>query len=289
MYHSLILEDVLDLINLRRTYPGLLPDWSGVGGRMLGWLEQMIHPDGGIAFFNDSAFGVAPEPGRLADYARRLSIQAERHPLAESGYVRLENEHAVLLFDAALIGPDYQPGHAHADTLSFELSINGRRVIVNSGISTYENNADRHAQRGTAAHNTVRVDGQDSSEVWSAFRVARRARPLNVKTDQQEFAEAAHDGYTRLKDPVTHARRLEFSDSGLRITDTIQATREHQAEIYFHLHPESKVNIQLDANLTRSEEPTFWYPGFNTGEPNQTVVGRWSGKGPIQFVTRILF
>jgi uncharacterized heparinase superfamily protein len=289
MYHSLILEDVLDLINLGRAYPGLLPDWSGVAGRMLGWLPQMMHPDGRIAFFNDTAFGVAPEPARLADYADRLAIQPDKHPLAESGYIRLENDRAVVLFDAAMIGPDYQPGHAHADTLSFELSVNGSRAIVNSGISTYENNADRHAERSTAAHNTVRVDGQDSSEIWSAFRVARRARPLNVKTDQQTFAEAAHDGYARLKDPVIHVRRLDLSESELRITDTLQAKREHRAEIYFHLYPQSEIKIQLDPKLTRAEEPTLWYPEFNKSEPNRTVVGRWTGKCSVQFITRIPF
>src|SRR5271157_263629 len=171
MYHSLILEDVLDLLNLRRAYPGLLPDWSPVAGRMLGWLNRMSHPDGQISFFNDSAFGVAPEPSLLFDYAARLGIQPiNTHP-APSGYIRLENDATVILFDAGPVGPDYQPGHAHADTLSFELSHRGQRLLVNSGISTYECGAERQWQRGTAAHNTVRVDGCDQSEVWSAFRV----------------------------------------------------------------------------------------------------------------------
>jgi uncharacterized heparinase superfamily protein len=287
MYHSLIFEDVLDLVNLGRAYPGLLPDWSGVAAPMSGWLKQMLHPDGQIAFFNDSALGVAPEPRLLFDYAARLGIEAVDVQLAESGYIRLENGATVVLFDAGPIGPDYQPGHAHADTLSFELSRAGRRVLVNSGISTYEDNAERHAQRGTAAHNTVRVDGQDQSEVWAAFRVARRARPLNVRTDHRSFAEAGHDGYTRLKDPVIHARRLDLGERQLTITDTLLAKREHRAEIYFHLHPEAEAKIQLDPKLTRVEESTLWYPEFDKSERNKTVVGRWAGKCPVQFTTRI--
>src|SRR4029077_5136808 len=75
------------------------------------------------------------------------------------------------------IGPDHLPGHAHADTLSFELSLRGQRVLVNTGTSTYELSAERLRQRGTAAHNTVVVDGVNSSQVWSSFRGARRARP----------------------------------------------------------------------------------------------------------------
>ena len=289
MYHSLILEDVLDLVNLGRAWPGLLPDWGGVAARMLGWLQQMTHPDHGIAFFNDAVFNIAPDPKSLIEYAARLGIHAETHPLGESGYIRLENDRAVVLFDAASIGPDYQPGHAHADTLSFELSVDGRRSIVNSGISTYENNAGRHSQRSTAAHNTIRVDGQDSSEVWAAFRVARRARPLDVRTDRRTFAEAAHDGYARFKDQVIHVRRLDLGETELRITDTLRAKREHQAEIYFHLHPESHIEIHLDPKLTRVDETTLWYPEFNKSEPNRTVVGRWSGNCPVQFITRVPF
>jgi len=287
MYHSIILEDVLDLVNMGRAYRGLLPNWSGVAGRMLGWLQQMTHPDRGVAFFNDTAFGIAPDPDTLAGYARTLGIRPETRPLGESGYIRLENDRALVLFDAAPVGPDYQPGHAHADTLSFELSVNGSRSIVNSGISTYENNGDRHTQRGTAAHNTVCVDGQDSSEVWSAFRVARRARPLNVKTDRRTFAEAAHDGYTRLKDPVIHTRRIDLGETELRITDTLQAKREHRAELYFHLHPAAEAKIQLDSSLTHAEESTLWYPEFNKSLTNKTITGRWAGKCPVQFTTRI--
>lgn len=246
-----------------------------------------MHPDGRISFFNDSTFGVVPEPARLVDYADSLGIQRDALPLAESGYIRLQNDRAVVLFDAAPIGPDYQPGHAHADTLSFELSVNGRRAIVNSGISTYENNAERHTQRGTAAHNTIRVDDQDQSEVWAAFRVARRARPLKVTTDHRTFAEAGHDGYSRVKDPVIHTRRLDLGERQLTITDTLVAKREHRAEIYFHLHPESEPRIQLDPKLTRAEESTLWSPEFNKSETNRTIVGRWAGTCPVEFTTLI--
>src|SRR5690606_15320930 len=150
---------------------------------MLHWLRVMTHPDGDIALFNDAALGIAPPLAALEAYADLVGVSrdstelASLEALAESGYVRLTVGPAVLIADVGLVGPDYLPGHAHADTLSFELSLHGRRVLVNGGTSTYEANAERLRQRGTAAHNTVVVDGQDSSEVWSAFRVARRARP----------------------------------------------------------------------------------------------------------------
>jgi uncharacterized heparinase superfamily protein len=288
MYHGLILEDMLDLVNLGRAYPGLLPDWSPVAARMLGWLARMLHPDGEIPFFNDAAFGVAPEPRLLFDYAARLGITPARVEFGASGYIRLENDTTVVLFDAAPIGPDYQPGHAHADTLSFELSHRGQRLLVNSGISTYERGPERQRQRGTAAHNTVRVDGRDQSEVWAAFRVARRARPLDVRTDHRSWAEAAHDGYHRLKPPVTHRRRLVLEADRVLLTDMLEGRGEHAIEMFFHFYPGTWTEIRLDPRLVGSVEDTEYYPGFEQVLPNRTLVGRYRGPCPVSFHTEVL-
>lgn len=289
MYHALILEDVLDLINAAHAFPGVCSDaaahWGRMAPRMLGWLLNMTHPDGRIAFFNDAAFGVSPEVRQLLTYARSLNIQPEPVALSTAGYIRLENEHCVALFDAAPIGPDYQPGHAHADTLSFELSLSGRRVLVNSGTSTYDAGRQRLAERATAAHNTVRIDGLDSSEVWSSFRVARRARPFDFRTDRRSFVEAAHDGYRRLRDPVIHRRRLELEGGRLVITDDIQAAGDHKVEVFFHLHPDALADIALDSKFSRTVEATTWHPEFNVSLPNQTIVGTWEGRCPLRFTT----
>jgi len=288
MYHCLILEDLLDLVNLGNAYPGLLPDWRGPAARMLGWLREMTHPDGRIAFFNDATFGAAPEPEMLFDYASRLGVAPVETGLSDSGYVRLENEESVVLSDAGPVGPDYQPGHAHCDTLSFELSHRGKRVLVNSGISTYERDAERHEQRSTAAHNTVVVDGEEQSEIWAAFRVARRAYPLDVKTDGRTWVEAAHNGYRRLPSPVTHRRRLELKKDRLLVSDTLEGRGVHSAAVHFHQHPEASAAIELDAQLERGERATGWQPGFDRSVPNRTVTGHWSGECPATFLTKII-
>jgi uncharacterized heparinase superfamily protein len=255
---------------------------------MLMWLQQMSHPDGRIAFFNDATFGVAPEPQALQDYAARLGTAPCPGQLGESGYIRLEREGTVVLFDAAPLGPDYQPGHAHADTLSFELSQNAARIIVNSGISEYEVGPERLRQRGTAAHSTVSVDGADQSEVWSAFRVGRRARPMEVTTDHTTTAQAAHDGYRRLLGPVIHKRRLQLTPNRLLITDRLQGRENHQVELYFHLHPGASPEIRMDPRLVREERPSTYHPGFNLSVPNRVVVGTYHGPLPATFETSIV-
>ena len=158
--------------------------------------------------------------------------------LADSGYVRVCWGDMVALLDVAPIGPDYLPGHAHADTLSFELSLYGRRVLVNSGISCYGTGPERSRQRGTATHNTVAINGQDSSEVWGGFRVARRARPFGLRIEESENSlkvVCAHDGYTRLPGRPIHWREWHFSEGAMEIIDTIEGEfDEAMGRLFFH-------------------------------------------------------
>lgn len=289
MYHSIILEDLLDLCNLRYVFDDLMPDFSNYASRMLGWLDRMTHPDGRIPFFNDAAFGIASDLGALRAYAGRLGVPSASMVLGESGYLRLENDHIVTIFDAAPLGPDYQPGHGHADTLSFELSFRGRRVLVNSGTSTYDAGPVRTFERGTAAHNTMRIDGVDQSEMWGAFRVARRARPFDIRTDHRLFAEAAHDGYHRLRPGITHRRRIDLNGETVLITDRLEGRGRHTVELFYHVAPGADPKIQLDPKLSCEVIPSVYSNGFNTLIPNRTVVGRWSGQCPIDFETRIAF
>jgi hypothetical protein len=167
---------------------------------------------------------------------------AENPPATGTGwepYLRAEAGAAVLLADVGEIGPDYLPGHAHGDTLSFELSVFGQRVVVNSGTSEYGLGAERLRQRGTEAHSTVQIDDADSSEVWSGFRVARRARPLGRMLDEVDGAVilgCAHDGYLRLPGRPLHRREWRLTPGGLRITDRIEGGC-CRAVARFHLHP----------------------------------------------------
>jgi uncharacterized heparinase superfamily protein len=249
MYHAVVLEDLLDMINLLRAY-GRTPggEWYATIARMRRWMLVMSHPDGDIAFFNDATFGTAATPIELEQYADRLGCGQSPPPdlpiasLGESGYVRAVVGRAYLICDCAAVGPNYLPGHAHADTLSFELSLAGQRVFVNSGVSEYGNRAERQRQRGTAAHNTVIVNGLDSSEVWGAFRVARRARARLCRATPAEPAiiEGCHDGYARLAGRNHHTRRWILDHDSLRIEDRISGDFD-RAEARFHLHPAIEV------------------------------------------------
>ncbi len=247
MYHAIFLEDVLDLINASSRWPDSVPSatlaqWRTTASKMLGWLAGMTHPDGEIALLNDAAFGIAPSLAALRAYAQRLGVRgdlpASSH-FVESGYIRLESDKAVAILDVAPIGPDYLPGHAHADTLAFELSVFGRRAVVNGGTSRYGLGPERLRERGTAAHSTVQVGGVDSSEVWGGFRVARRARPFDLVVQTQlqtQLVACSHDGYRRLAGQPVHRREWQMDEGSLVVTDTVGGGA-HDAVARFILHP----------------------------------------------------
>lgn len=298
MYHAIALEDLFDLISIVLCYRGaveqnVVREWESVAVRMLSWLQVMTHPDGEIALFNDSAIGIALSPKSLMRYGRQLGISAKPTDtgltdLQESGYVRVQNDDAVLFCDVGPIGPDYLPGHAHADSLGFELSIFGTRWFVDSGCSLYETCDERLRQRGTSAHNTIVVDGQDSSEVWSSFRVARRARPVGVDVQSREgrvLVSAGHDGYRRLPGKVLHHREFDFSNHSLTICDTISGMPQ-SAVANFLVHPDVQVSQadqgflleksgqKVHFNFDRGDAEvvdTTWHPQFGLSVPTRRI------------------
>ncbi len=255
MYHAIFLEDLLDLINIHQVYNKSQPaNIAAKAVQMLEWLGVMCHPDGEISFFNDSTLGVAPTISELMDYAKQLDLGYKDRKLSdlthlqESGYIRLDKKELVIMADVANIGPDYIPGHGHADVLSFEMSLFGERLIVNSGISTYNTGPERQKQRGTLAHSTVTIDDVDSSEVWSGFRVAKRAKVFDINNtkvaDNFKFS-ACHDGYKGLKGRVIHCREWNTSENLLEIVDKITGNGEHKITSVLPLHPNIVVsNIQ---------------------------------------------
>ena len=308
MYHALALEDMLDLCNLANASSGIvsarwqptIQEWRDSIGLMRDWLAAMCHPDGEISFFNDAAFRVAPSPEELERYAGRMGLPNPRRPekglthLSPSGYIRVAGNEAVALLDVAPVGPDYLPSHAHADTLSFELSLFGQRVLVNSGTSLYEVDSERSRQRGTAAHNTVIVDGHDSSEVWAGFRVARRAHPVGLQIVRHGSPEVrcSHDGYRRLPGRPQHMRQWSFEQHRLVVKDRISGTFGG-AEARFHLHPSvsskqdgsvavlglplgQRVRINVEGGALRTEAST-WHPEFGRTETTLCVVVRFDG------------
>jgi uncharacterized heparinase superfamily protein len=228
--------------------------WKETIEKMLFWLHVMKRSTHEISYFNDAANEIAATPLVLFEYAKKLGycLPAEANGLthlSDAGFFVVRNHHIKLIGDVGNVGPDYLPGHAHADTLSFELMVDDAPLFVNLGTSCYGNSERRLFERGTSAHNTVVIDQKNSSEVWSGFRVAKRARikKILISENQDIFTiQAVHDGYTRLKKGLMHSRTWKILNNSVEITDQCNKPFDH-AVAYFHLHPSTKL-VAIESN-----------------------------------------
>ncbi|ANW00192.1 hypothetical protein LMTR13_08405 [Bradyrhizobium icense] len=177
MYHALCL---VDLRTLKAASTPADPPWlEATISAMQSALGVMCHPDGDIGLFNDSWIGEAPSAIELAP-----PPADGRLALPETGYIRLAGQNDAVIFDCGPCGPDSNPGHAHADFLSVELSIAGKRFLVDPGVPTYSQGSARDDCRSSSRHNGPHVIDTEPIEFWGSFRVGRRgsARPLENPT-----------------------------------------------------------------------------------------------------------
>ena len=241
MYHCILLDRLLDCYNFsinnirhegQDQFNAFLKDMAM---KMLGHLEAILYSDRSFPLFNDSAIGISPQPEQLLSYARRLGLAWEKIPMKDVGYRYMSNEHMEMFADVGNVTASYQPGHTHADTFTYELRMDGLEFIVDTGISTYEKDARRLYERGTKAHNTVVVGGRDSSQVWSGFRLGRRAG-VTLLEDAEDRLTASHDGYGK---DCRHTRTFSMSSDMVQISDSV--SNDCSAAGYVHLAPGVKV------------------------------------------------
>lgn len=319
MYHAIMTEDILDLINIAKCFPACVSSvttemWESKTKKMLLWLKGMCHGDGKMSLFNDAAFSIAPEYDQLEEYTVRLGMNVNKTEFGlvtdfkETGYIRIQNDPYLLLIDSGNIGPDYQPGHAHADTFSFELSKGKQRIIVDSGVSCYGKSEERLRLRGTAAHNTVSIDKENSSEVWSGFRVARRAKIVQREIQNNGdhiLITAAHDGYRRKKGVGLHYRKWNIRQNNILITDTIEGTGKHEIGASIHFHPDvnismeneksveikscdGKIVVKIDSSMRISFEDSTYHSEFGLSINSKKLVYYIETFLPFTFSTEII-
>lgn len=232
MYHKLILEDVMRIGMLAKQ-----PDFPDCN-----WISQFIQKmtdacyslEKGIGrtpLFNDSGDNVAKTCEQLCLAAdNKFGIKhAQKDAFEASGYYKLYDGNRALIFDAGKIGVDYQAAHGHCDCLSFELSIDGKPLFVNSG--TYEYQGDlRKCFRTTHAHNTVEINGHEQSQCWGGFRVAKRISKVYGSMGEGEV-KGGYKNYLGEE----HQRTVSMKDGILVVTDTTKAQGNVPVRSFLHI------------------------------------------------------
>ncbi len=233
-------------------------------------LRLLTHPDGGLALFNDSseedAAEIALALGRAA--ALRNGELRELAQLPQSGFQRVAAGKTVVIADAGAPPPHGYDGHAHAGTLSFELSHGAERIIVNCGAHPAAPEW-RAVQGATAAHSTLVVDDTNSSMLLPPVGHASGGLALIPKsvvvrreaTEAGQWLDMRHNGYD---EPfgLVHRRRLFLSADGNELVgEEILTGRGGNAfALRFHLHP------GVQASVTQNGQAAFLkLPGGASG------------------------
>jgi uncharacterized heparinase superfamily protein len=304
MYHAQVAGDILESLQLLRAF-GEIDQVTDkrievVLARMAGFLEAVSNPDGTLALFNDSANAYDLRPLPLLASLRSVVAQIPSvSTFPESGYFSWTTAGGSerILVDAGPPAATYNMAHAHCDLLSYELWIDGRALVVDSGVHGYEGDRFREYSRSTRAHNTVVFDGREQSEIWATFRVGARASSIAGEAHGSLTDWAFCGSYSPYFDHnLVHKRRIERDSRGTwRIADTVSGGAVETAESFIHLHPDVSASrgrglaVVCDLNgrglviepfgidaaeILRAEEnpPQGWhFPDFGIARPASTI------------------
>jgi hypothetical protein len=265
-----------------------------------------------------------PRPAAQASPAAAAAgtVQVQAFPqggywLMGSGFGR--DDEVKLIADAGPLGYLSIAAHGHADALSLVLSLGGQPVLVDPGTYAYHTQKKwRDYFRGTSAHNTLRIDGVDQSEIGGNFMWLRKARArclgFNHNGDAVEWL-GEHDGYARLSDPLRHRRRIEYraSEGSIRVTDAVVCQRSHRLQWHWHFAPECTIAIEpgrataevggwlvelssplpgvdFSLHVGQEEPPLGWLSRrFDRKEPSPTLRLACDAGATREFVTDIRF
>ena len=284
-YHCQVLGDLIDVAGLL-TAAGHEPP-AGLAESiesMRAWLGAVLDPAGEVPLLNDG-FPVSRELVAAlqpaAPPAQPLLL------LAETGLARAAAGSWDLLADVGPPCPRELPAHAHADTLTCLVHVDKEPLLTDTGTSTYAGGPVRDHERSTAAHNTVELDGQNSTEVWGAFRAGRRARVQDISTAasaEMVTIEAAHDGYRNLRGRPRHHRRWSLTGHSLRVDDLIDGRGRHQVVLRWHVAPGARLQLHPGGATVTIGAATFDVTVTAAGRPDLAVATGPAGAGYGQTV-----
>jgi len=268
------------------------------------------------------AFWYALCLGKTPQVSEQISEKGKSYPafFQKGGYAILGKEALHLLFDAGQLGYPAIAAHGHADALNVCLALDGEWWLVDPGTYAYHSEHGwRDYFRGTAAHNTIRVNNLDQSQIGGPFLWLRHAQArlvgAGVKKNGNQWAVGEHDGYKKIGG--VHVRRVELDDVGNRVSvfDEVRGSVEHELGIYFHFAPEIEVVpgdqrgtwLATKSGTARrmlmvvdeswcwkivrgSVSPKLgWYSSaLGIKVPTCTLFGIWRGRLPVKVVTRMI-
>jgi hypothetical protein len=219
---------------------------------------------------------------------RHASSRQDRSSLfPDAGMVVMAARDLQIVVKAGGFGPG-SAGHSHSDALSFVCRRGADWLLVDSGTYTYLDPQWRNPFRGSAAHNTIRIDNQDQATPIGPFRWAGRpdVRILQwSSTDERDLlnAECRYSGFV-------HRRRFLFlKPNVLFILDQVEGPAgEHLVEQFWHAaHADTFAQMVFSH---KSEAIETWHSTvFGSKYPATARLIAYRGRLPLILAAAISF
>lgn len=326
-YHMMVLRSYLGAReNVHRFGLSFPADYDERLERACEFAMHCHRPDGGIPTLSDSDAGSYSDLLQLAasmlsrpDFLYAATAGAEGVPpgkryvsfpdagyhIQRSGWGKYEtpfNQESFLIFDC---GPLGDGGHGHYDMLNVEIAALGKSLIIDPGRYTYSEHPPnfRHWFKGTAAHNTVCIDGLDQV----AYRRGKPKKPLPQARLIERWSAPGFDFLCGTAQShcyeVIHTRRIFYiGDEYWIICDSLAGKQPHRFDLRFHLAPEAWERVRIvgntvcapDLTLVFSQgsslqiEPGWLAPLYGVKQEAPVVSAVIEGKNSAAFVTVII-
>ncbi len=281
MYHSIVLEDILDILNFCSVYQSNgnhinREYWDDQATKMLVWLYKIIQPDGNIPLFGDSAFNIALRFDQLKEYTEQILKKtislddfADIESLDSSGYYIFRTQDHYLIIDGGKLGAVYQPGHAHGDVFSYEYSYKGTRFIVDSGPGEYLDTELRQKARSITGHNTLYVNELEPGQFWKSFRLGRRIKSPQVEVKKDGniliFQGKYENNLLRSRLYEHHREVRIIENKYILIRDKVKTKQLDSLQSIIHPNPKCHIDV-IDGEIRLSAGHDVCFIIFNSDQ-----------------------
>ena len=185
------------------------------------------------------------------NYLKRLGYKFKNENHDCAGYVFLKNKRISLVMDCGSTPNSKYTKDYQAGTLSFEIIIDGKKLISNCGYYKKNDLTLNELSKSTAVHSTLVIDDNSSCKFSKLKEFLTIKKGLKIIDRQIIFEKnywkikASHDGYLKKYNSI-HERELEFYPEQMTFVgiDRIikkKYNRNYKFDIRFHFEPNVKL------------------------------------------------
>jgi uncharacterized heparinase superfamily protein len=239
MYHLMVLRRYATAYDLVADHGGSSTRIKRTAERALGFLSEIVGPDGTIPLLNDAVYGEQIEAQTCLAYADACALTPRAvsldHP-SGSGYRKLTSDAGTLLIDCGEVGPPHLPAHSHNDQLSVLLWVDGYPLLADTGVYDYAPTPRRQFARSVRAHNTAQCGDVEPIPIAGRYLMGKRTS-TEIDHAGERSIRATCQRTPIVGTAYEHEREIESTAGTWQIADEIRSQSENAVTVRFHFHP----------------------------------------------------